>query len=251
MSKKKRKKTQGKVPAGRSGRGKSQSRKVTGRKAKVFDRRSGAPKQPARPGLMIALAVAGVLLLVVGGILLYQQGQARKQAELDALRQAELEAAQREAEREARLGVRDIVRIETDKGLIVMELFPELMPNTVANFESLARAGFYDGLTWHRVENWVVQTGDPTGTGSGGSGQTIRLETHEDLPNVRGAVGMARTDDPHSATSQFYILKADARSLDNAYAIFGRVVEGMDVVDSLKVGDKMTKVTVEPGSEGR
>lgn len=144
-------------------------------------------------------------------------------------------------------GTPDTVKIETSKGLIVMEVYPDLVPVTVANFEGLAGSGFYDGLVWHRVENWVVQTGDPQGTGYGGSGKNIKLEINRQLSNVRGAVGMARSEARDSATSQFYILKSDATSLDGNYAIFGEVTQGMDVVDKLVIGDKMLKVTVEPG----
>lgn len=143
------------------------------------------------------------------------------------------------------LGTADIVRIETSKGNIVMEVYPDLVPNTVANFESLVESGFYDGLIWHRVENWVVQTGDPEGTGYGGSNETIKLEINRKLSNVRSFVGMARSQDRDSASSQFYILKSDAVGLDGDYAVFGRVVQGMDVVDRLMASDKMLKVTLE------
>jgi len=144
--------------------------------------------------------------------------------------------------------VKDRATVETSKGTFVMELYPTLAPITVANFEKLAQAGFYDGLVWHRVEGWVVQTGDPTGTGAGGSEDSIALEIAEGLSNVRGAVGMARReDDLNSANSQFYIIKDDATSLDGNYAVFGMVVEGLDVVDKLAIGDKMIKVTVEAG----
>ena len=143
--------------------------------------------------------------------------------------------------------VKDRATVETSKGTFVMELYPTLAPITVANFEKLAKAGFYDGLVWHRVEERVVQTGEPTGTGTGGSEDNIALEIAEGLSNVRGAVGMARTTDPNSANSQFYIIKRDATSLDGEYAVFGLVVEGLDVVDKLAVGDKMIKVTVQAG----
>lgn len=143
------------------------------------------------------------------------------------------------------LGTADIVRIETSKGNIVMEVYPDLVPNTVANFESLVESGFYDGLIWHRVENWVVQTGDPEGTGYGGSNETIKLEINRKLSNVRSFVGMARSQDRDSASSQFYILKSDAVGLDGDYAVFGRVVQGMDVVDRLMASDNMLKVTLE------
>jgi peptidyl-prolyl cis-trans isomerase B (cyclophilin B) len=134
------------------------------------------------------------------------------------------------------------VTIDTAKGQIVIEIYPKLMPKTVANFNKLVDKKFYDGLTFHRVEDWVVQGGDPEGTGSGGPGWTIALETNTKLLNLRGAVGMARSTEPDSAGSQFYILKANEPVLDGQYAIFGQVIKGMDVVDKLQQGAKMTKV---------
>ena len=145
-------------------------------------------------------------------------------------------------------GTPDVVKIETSKGIIEMEIYPDLCPITVANFEELAEAGFYNGLVWHRVENWVIQTGDPQGTGFGGSEKKIKLEINRKLSNVRGAVGMARSTDRNSASSQFYILKKDAKSLDGDYAIFGLVKRGMDVVDILSIGDRMVSVTVQKGT---
>ena len=118
------------------------------------------------------------------------------------------------------------------------------MPLTVANFVKLAESGFYDGLTFHRAEDWLIQGGDPLGTGTGGPGYTIKLETHPQLKNVRGALAMARKSDPDSAGSQFYILKEDAAWLDRQYAVFGYVTNGMDVVDKIQVGDRMNKVTI-------
>lgn len=140
--------------------------------------------------------------------------------------------------------VTEQVTINTDKGQIVMELYPEKMPVTVENFLKLTSDGFYNGLTFHRVEHWVVQGGDPKGNGTGGPGWTIKLETHPDLKNVRGAVAMARSAHPDSAGSQFYILKTDADWLNGQYAVFGMVTEGMDVVDNLDIGDKMNEVQV-------
>lgn len=142
----------------------------------------------------------------------------------------------------------ETVKIETNKGNILINVYPEKMPITAGNFLDLVNRGFYDGLIWHRVEDWVVQTGDPTGTGMGGSEKTIKLETHGDLKNVVGAVGMARSQARDSASSQFYILKQDASWLDGDYAVFGEVIEGMDVVNNLVQGDKMLKVTVVPKS---
>jgi cyclophilin family peptidyl-prolyl cis-trans isomerase len=139
-----------------------------------------------------------------------------------------------------------IATIETDKGIIKFELFEDKAPITTKNFIELAKSGFYDGLTFHRVESgFVIQGGDPNGDGTGGSEKTIPLETHPDLKHVKGAVAMARSQDPDSASSQFYITLADTPFLDGNYAVFGKVTEGMDVVESIVVGDKMSKMTVE------
>ena len=100
-------------------------------------------------------------------------------------------------------------------------------------------------MVFHRVvPGFVIQTGDPTGTGSGGSGKSIPLETHPELKHTLGAVGMARTQDPNSATSQFYIVIGEAHSLDGQYAVFGQVVSGMDVAQNIQQGDKMIKVSI-------
>lgn len=133
------------------------------------------------------------------------------------------------------------VRFETNKGVFIAELFSDVKVTT-KNFLQLVDQGFYNGLTFHRyVSDFVIQGGDPTGTGTGGSSRTIPLEIvgyrHE-----RGALGMARTADPNSASSQFYIVLQPAPHLDGQYAVFGRVVQGMEVVDRLRVGDKMLKV---------
>ncbi|MEW6573516.1 MAG: peptidylprolyl isomerase [Bacillota bacterium] len=136
------------------------------------------------------------------------------------------------------------VLMTTEKGNIELELYPELMPLTVANFKKLVSQGFYNGLTFHRIESWVIQGGDPNGNGTGGPGWTIKLETHPKLVNVRGALAMARALHPDSAGSQFYILKADEPSLDGQYAVFGRVSKGMEVVDRIEIGDKMLQVRV-------
>jgi peptidyl-prolyl cis-trans isomerase B (cyclophilin B) len=139
--------------------------------------------------------------------------------------------------------------ITTGRGDIVVEVYPALMPVTVANFQRLVGARFFDGLTFHRVEDWVVQGGDPEGDGTGGPGWTIPLETHPELRNVRGALAMARAMHPDSAGSQFYILRQDAPGLDGQYAVFGRVISGMEVVDQLVAGD--IKQTVRRTRSGR
>lgn len=135
--------------------------------------------------------------------------------------------------------------IETSKGIIKLELFEKEAPITTRNFIELAQSGFYNGLTFHRVEpGFVVQGGDPKGDGTGGSGKTIPLEIAPSLTHKKGAVGMARSSDPNSASSQFYIVLADAKFLDGQYAVFGQVTEGQDVVEKIAVSDKMLKITI-------
>ena len=134
--------------------------------------------------------------------------------------------------------------ISTQKGDIKLQLLPKEAPNTVNSFVFLAREGYYDGLTFHRVEDWVLQGGDPTGTGSGGPGYNLKAEFNA-TKHAEGTLAMARTSDPHSAGSQFYIVKRDAFWLDNQYTVFGQTIEGMDVVKKLARGDVMTKVTIE------
>jgi peptidyl-prolyl cis-trans isomerase B (cyclophilin B) len=137
--------------------------------------------------------------------------------------------------------------IETSKGQIKVILNEDLAPITTANFIELAERKFYDGLKFHRVEKgFVIQGGCPYGTGTGGSGKTIPLEV---TPNLKhgdaGALAMARSTDPNSASSQFYITLAPTDFLDGNYAVFGRVVEGMDVVRQIQVGDVMNRVYVD------
>jgi cyclophilin family peptidyl-prolyl cis-trans isomerase len=137
-------------------------------------------------------------------------------------------------------------------GQITLELFPADAPRHVENFVKLARKGFYDGQRFHRVEDWVVQAGDPQSktlpldderVGTGGAGYTIKAEFNKQ-PHERGALGMARSDDPDSASSQFYITKKPARFLDGQYTVFGRVVKGMDAVDRIKEGDRITSIRI-------
>jgi cyclophilin family peptidyl-prolyl cis-trans isomerase len=139
--------------------------------------------------------------------------------------------------------------ISTEKGDIVVDLDAGTAPQTVNNFVFLAREGFYDGLTFHRVEpGFVIQGGDPLGTGAGGPGYTVPAEI--ELKHVKGAIAMARRADdvnPERASSgsQFYITLDETAFLDGAYTAFGEVVEGMDVVESIAVGDVMNAVTIE------
>lgn len=121
------------------------------------------------------------------------------------------------------------------------------MPLTTANFVQLVKAGFYNGLTFHRVvPDFVIQGGDPSGNGTGGPGYSIKLEINKALKHKKGAISMARSQHPDSAGSQFFLTLAVTPHLDNGYAVFGWVKSGIDVVDSVKVGDRMKSVTVEP-----
>lgn len=120
------------------------------------------------------------------------------------------------------------------------ELYPDKAPNTVSNFLSLVGSGFYDGLTFHRViEGFMIQGGDPAGNGTGGPGYTIRGEFRSngfpanDIKHLRGVLSMARSMLPNSAGSQFFIMHQNAAHLDGQYAAFGKVVDGMDVVDAI------------------
>jgi len=138
------------------------------------------------------------------------------------------------------------IRIHTAKGDIVFKFFAEDAPLHSAAFIKLTRAGFYDGLNFHRVEpGFVIQGGDPNGDGTGGPGYRLDAEFNEN-PHHRGVVAMARSSNPNSAGSQFYITLDEARFLDKQYTVFGEVTEGMDVVDAIRRGDVMEKVTVEP-----
>lgn len=133
-----------------------------------------------------------------------------------------------------------MVVIEMDNGGIIrIEVDEKAAPITAANFLKLVKEGFYDGLTFHRViSGFMVQGGDPTGTGTGGSKDTIKGEFasngyNNPLKHTRGVISMARTMDPNSASSQFFIMHADAPHLDGQYAAFGKVVEGMGVIDQI------------------
>jgi cyclophilin family peptidyl-prolyl cis-trans isomerase len=138
-----------------------------------------------------------------------------------------------------------MMKIETAHGPVEIELFPKDAPKTVARIKELANKGFYNGLTFHRiVPGFVVQGGDPSGNGTGGSGQKLPAEFNPNK-HVEGSVAMARSMDPNSADSQFYISLGTHPHLDGSYTVFGKVTKGMDAVKKLKVGDKMTKVSVE------
>lgn len=133
-----------------------------------------------------------------------------------------------------------MIQIEMENGgIIKLELYPDIAPITVENFVNLVKEGFYDGLIFHRViEGFMIQGGDPTGTGRGGSGKNIKGEfaangVKNTIAHTRGVISMARSQKKDSASSQFFICHADAKYLDGDYAAFGKVIEGMDVVDEI------------------
>jgi cyclophilin family peptidyl-prolyl cis-trans isomerase len=144
------------------------------------------------------------------------------------------------------------VLLKTTSGWILIRVFNSMVPYTANNFCDLVSRGFYDGLTFHRVEDWVIQGGDPNGNGTGGfvdpdTGQTryLKLQTHPRLThNTAGMVAMARSASPNSASSQFYILKRAMPQLNGKYAVFGRVVKGMGSVNSIRRGDRITSATI-------
>jgi peptidyl-prolyl cis-trans isomerase B (cyclophilin B) len=133
--------------------------------------------------------------------------------------------------------------IETDKGNIELTLFEKEAPNTVANFEKLANSGFYNGLTFHRViPDFVIQGGCPKGNGTGGPGYTIKCEINPHIHGT-GALSMAHAG-KDTGGSQFFITHSPQPHLDGVHTVFGKVVKGMEVVNAIKPGDVMNKVTV-------
>jgi peptidylprolyl isomerase len=127
--------------------------------------------------------------------------------------------------------------LESSKGMAVIELRPDLAPKHVARIKELARDGFYDGIVFHRViDGFMAQTGDPTGTGMGGSGKKLDAEFNREA-HVRGTCSMARAQNPNSADSQFFICFEDAPFLNGQYTVWGKVTEGMENIDKIKRGE--------------
>jgi peptidylprolyl isomerase len=138
----------------------------------------------------------------------------------------------------------DTIYLDVPAGRVVIEMRPDLAPGHCAHIKGLVRRGFYDGIVFHRViAGFMAQTGDPTGTGTGGSGQRLRAEFSAE-PHVRGTLSMARAQDPDSADSQFFICFDEAGFLDRQYTVWGQVVSGMEHVDAIKKGDSARNGTV-------
>lgn len=150
------------------------------------------------------------------------------------------------------LAADQIVELQTDKGPILMRIFYSIVPYTAGHFLDLVDQGFYNGLIFHRVENWCIQGGDPNGNGTGNyvdrnTGQTkfLKLEINRALNhNMAGTVAMARSQNPNSASCQFYILKAPMPQLNGNYAVFGRVINGMSTVMAIRPGDRILSARI-------
>lgn len=211
--------------------------------------------------LLVAIVVTGGIFLRSSATPIDQLQSQNEQSDLRDTRRNESENIHKSE------GIYPVVTIETNTGeQIKIELYPDIAPNTVNNFVSLVSKGFYDGTIFHRViPGFMVQGGDPRGTGTGGPGYSIKGEFNangfkNDLKHTRGVISMARSGHPDSAGSQFFIMVADSPHLDGQYAAFGRVVSGMEEVDRIVSSPRnaqdrpneeqsMVKVTVDVGDK--
>lgn len=182
--------------------------------------------------LVAVLTICLMLLFAAGCSAEYEAGREKQEMESGESDLSE------EANADATASYTAVIDV-ADYGTITVELDEAAAPETVANFVSLAREGFYDGLTFHRIiDGFMIQGGDPNGDGTGGSDKTILGEfssngVENNLSHTRGAISMARSDDYDSASSQFFIVHEDSTYLDGSYAVFGYVTEGMEVVDAI------------------
>ena len=155
-------------------------------------------------------------------------------------------SANKEEELSDTKDLENILYIDLKQGRVEIELLSDVAPNHVARIKELARKGFYDGVVFHRViEGFMAQTGDPTGTGMGGSDEPDLQAEFSDVPHVRGAVSMARATNPNSANSQFFIVLEDSNHLDGQYTVWGNVISGMEFVDSIKLGNPRANGSVD------
>jgi len=213
----------------------------TGKARACMSRRSrrGGKKSPLRSNWLTITIVAAVIVIAVVGGYAYETRMTTTSSSSSSTTSSSASSSISSSIS----GAGPYAVLVTSQGTIVVQLFPQDAPKTVANFESLANSGFYDNLVWHRiVAGFVIQTGDPNtrnavnstrGTwGTGGSSTTVPLETSS-LTNDQGYLAMARTSNPNSATSQFFINLVSNPSLNGQYAVFGKVVSGMSVVDAI------------------
>ena len=192
-----------------------------------------ANKKTKNNTVNILIIVCTVLVVALVGLIAYSAINEGKKNEVEV---PDMVAAIEELD----IKQNPVATIEMENGgIIKVELYPKIAPNTVCNFIELANGGFYDGLIFHRcIKNFMIQGGDPQGTGFGDPGYSIAGEFtnngfQNDLKHERGVISMARSNDPNTAGSQFFIMHQDYPSLDNNYASFGKVLEGMEVVDAI------------------
>jgi cyclophilin family peptidyl-prolyl cis-trans isomerase len=211
---------------------------------------SQTPKLPPNK-ILVALIVLGVLGLVVGGLFLRKPAESPENPGSAASSASEPAATTTNASGNYDLSVdkeglsKAAVTIRTNKGVIKFRFYSEDAPKTTRRIAELISKKFYDGLIFHRVvPGFVIQGGDPNGTGTGGSGTKLRAEFNK-RRHLLGTVAMARAMDPDSADSQFYICLAPQPSLDGQYTVFGQVIEGIEVVQAIEQGDRMVSVSVE------
>lgn len=188
---------------------------------------------------MISLNIMMSILLISG------TGQIKRLLNKNSTPEERVKIAKEYKDVEVEVKGDEIAIIETNKGTFKVKFYKDEAPIAVANFIKLAELGFYDGLKFHRyVENFVIQGGDPYGTGYGDAGYTIPLEVSKKAKHIKGALGMARGPDPNSGSCQFYITLAPQPYLDMKYTVFGRVIEGMDVVLKLRKGDVIERIEI-------
>lgn len=191
----------------------------------------------------IGLFIGIVLLVIVGATILSNQTHIKKQEATPYPTAIPSPSATSVPTEEMQQKNTNTAVIKTSKGDITLTLYPKDAPNTANNFVKKAKSGFYNNLTFHRVEDWVIQGGDPLGNGTGGGNMPTELN---DKPFVVGSLGVARGQDIKiSNDSQFFITKKDASWLNGQYTNFGIVTKGMDVVEKIEVGDKITQITIE------
>ena len=185
--------------------------------------------------LFLSVAMCGTLLAGCGS----SKSDEAQASDTNETTAEETTDASSEEDTELLTGLHHVTIDVKDYGTISLELDADTAPISVTNFINLAKDGFYDGLTFHRIiSGFMIQGGDPKGNGTGGSDQTIKGEFSEngvenDISHVRGTISMARANDPDSASSQFFIVHEDSTFLDGQYAAFGHVTDGLDVVDAI------------------
>ena len=184
-----------------------------------------------------------VLINLVFGVMLVGGYQA------SVLQAKDLSMTNHKLKMEKKMSDSNIITIELETGTVSIELYPDVAPKTVESFKNLISKGFYDGLTFHRViPGFMAQGGDPEGTGMGGPGFRLKAEFN-DKKHVRGTLAMARSSDPDSAGSQFYICYGPQPHLDGQYTIFGQVIDGMELIDDVSNGTVMKKLSIVESGE--